>query len=175
MSRLRGTLSGLAAEVLADLKQIAVKWEAEPPPATIITDATTKPSRQRQTRLLLWAATASALILTAVIIYLWQSQSPARAKELFARGVAKAQQGDKTGAIADYTQAIAMNPSDAETYYKRANTRYDMGATEQAIQDYTQAIKVDPSHTKAIYNRGLTRHETGDKRGAVEDFTQVCD
>ncbi len=162
-----------AAEVLADLKQIAVKWEVEPPPATIIMDAMSKPSRQRQIRLLLLAATASALILTALIIYLWQSQSPARAKELLARGVAKAQQGDKTGAIADYTQAIAMNASDAETYYKRANARYDMGATEQAIQDYTQAIKVNPSHTKALYNRGMARLDIGDKRGAVEDFTQV--
>ena len=162
-----------AAEVLADLKQIAVKWDVEPPPATIIMDAMSKPSRQRQIRLLLLAATASALILTALIIYLWQSQSPGRAKELLARGSAKAQKGDKTGALADYTQAIAINPSDAETYYKRANTRYDMGATEQAIQDYTQAIKVDPGHSKAIYNRGLARLESGDKRGAVEDFTQV--
>ena len=162
-----------AAEVLADLKQIAVKWEVEPSQVTIITDAMSQPPRQRPTKLLLLAAIPAALILTAVIIYFWHSQSPARAKELFARGVAKAQQGDKTGAIADYTQAIALNASDAETFYKRANARYDMGATDQAIADYTQAIKVNPSHTKAIYNRALARRDTGDKRGAVEDFTQV--
>ncbi|MEG4085702.1 tetratricopeptide repeat protein [Microcoleus sp. POL10_C6] len=162
-----------AAEVLADLKQIAVKLEVEPPPATIITHAMSQPRRQSPTKLLLLAATATALILTALIIYFWQSQSPARSKELLARGVTKAQQGDTTGAIADYTQAIALNASDAETYYKRANARYDMGATEQAIQDYTQAIKVNPSHTKALYNRGMARLDIGDKRGAVEDFTQV--
>ncbi|MGB3263605.1 MAG: tetratricopeptide repeat protein [Microcoleus sp.] len=160
-----------AAEVLAFIKQIAVKWQVAEP-ATIIKEAASQPPRQRQTRLLL-AATASALILTAVIIYFWQSHTPARAKELLARGVAKAQQGDKTGAIADYTQAIAMNAGDAETFYRRANARYDTGATAQAIQDYTEAIKVDPSHAKAIYNRGLARLETGDKRGAAEDFTQV--
>ncbi|MBE9183303.1 tetratricopeptide repeat protein [Microcoleus sp. LEGE 07076] len=162
-----------AAEVLADIKQIAVEFEAVPSPVTIITDALSKQPRQRQTRLLLLAATAGALILTAGIVYFWQSQSPARAKELFVRGVGKAQQGDKTGAIADYTQAIALNASDAETFYKRANARYDTGATDQAIQDYTEAIKVNPSHAKAIYNRGLARLETGDKRGAAEDFTQV--
>ncbi|MCC3588562.1 tetratricopeptide repeat protein [Microcoleus sp. PH2017_30_WIL_O_A] len=163
-----------AAEVLADLEQIAVKWEAGRSPATIITDTINQfQPRQRPTKLLLFAAIAAASILTALIIYFWHSQSPARAKELFARGVAKAQQGDKTGAIADYTQAIALNSSDAETFYKRANARYDMGATEQAIADYTQALKVNPSHTKAIYNRALARRDTGDKRGAVEDFTQV--
>ncbi|MEO6860548.1 MAG: tetratricopeptide repeat protein [Microcoleus sp.] len=164
-----------ATEVLADLQQIAVKWEAgRSSPVTIITKAMSQlQPRQRPTRLWLFAAIPVALILTAVIIYFWQSQNPARAKELLARGVTKAQQGDKTGAIADYTQAIALNASDAETFYKRANARYDMGAREQAIQDYTQAIKVNPSHTKAIYNRGLARRDTGDNRGAVEDFTQV--
>ena len=163
-----------AAEVLADLKQIAVTSEAQQSPATIIREATSQwQPRQRPTKLLLLAAIPAALIFTALIIYFWHTQSPARAKELFARGVTKAQQGDKTGAIADYTQAIAINSSDAETYYKRANARYDTGAPEQAIEDYTQAIKVNPSHTKAIYNRGLARRDTGDKRGAVEDFTQV--
>ncbi|MEG4866443.1 MULTISPECIES: tetratricopeptide repeat protein [unclassified Microcoleus] len=162
-----------AAEVLADIKQIAVKWDAPPSPATIITKPRNKPPIKRPTKLLLLAAIVSASILTAVIMYFGHIKSPARAKELFARGVAKAQQGDKTGAIADYTQAIALNAGDAETFYKRANARYDMGATEQAKADYTQAIKVNPSHTKAIYNRGLARLDTGDKRGAVEDFTQV--
>ncbi|MEG5138840.1 MULTISPECIES: tetratricopeptide repeat protein [unclassified Microcoleus] len=162
-----------ATEVLTDLKQIAVKYDFEPSPATIIRKATSQRPRQRPTRLLLFAAIPAALILIAVIIYFWQSQNPARAKELLARGATKAQQGDKTGAIADYTQAIALNASDAETFYKRANTRYDMGATEQAIQDYTQAIKVNPSFTKAIYNRALARRDTGDKRGALEDLTQV--
>ncbi len=162
-----------AAEVLTDIKQIAVKYDFEQSPATIIRKATSQPPRQRQSRLLLLAAIPAALILMAALIYFWQSQSPARAKELLARGVAKAQQGDKTGAIADYTQAIAINAGDAETFYKRANTRYDLGATEQAIQDYTQAIKVNPSHTKAIYNRALARRDTGDKRGAVADFTEV--
>ncbi|MEG4322107.1 MULTISPECIES: tetratricopeptide repeat protein [unclassified Microcoleus] len=163
-----------AAEVLADLKQIAVTSEALRSPVTIITDTISQlQPRQRPTRLLLFAAIPAALLLIGLIIYFWQSQSPARAKELFARGVTKAQQGDKTGAIADYTQALAINSSDAETYYKRANARYDMGAREQAIEDYTQAIKVNPSHTKAIYNRALARRDTGDKRGAVADFTQV--
>ncbi|WP_293130282.1 tetratricopeptide repeat protein [Microcoleus sp. bin38.metabat.b11b12b14.051] len=162
-----------AAEVLADLEQIAIKWEAGRTPATIIRKPASQRPKQRPARLWLFAAIPAAGILTAIIIYFWHSQSPARAKELLAQGSAKAQQGDKTGAIADYTQAIALNASDAETFYKRANVRYDTGAIEPAIQDYTEAIKVNPSHTKAIYNRGLAHRELGDKRGAVEDFTQV--
>ena len=161
-----------AAEVLADIKQIFVKSEPAPPP-TIITEAISQPPRQRPTRLLLFAAIPAALISIAAMIYFWHTQSPARAKEFLTRGVAKAEQGDKTGAIADYTSAIALNASDPETFYKRANARYDLGARDQAIADYTQAIKVNPSHTKAIYNRALARRDTGDGRGAVADFTEV--
>lgn len=168
-----------AAEVLEDLKQItfktAEKIEVEPPPATIITPAMSQraPQLRSKTLLLSIALAASAFLLIVGIIYLWQSKNPARAKELFARGQQKGLQGDKAGAIADYTSAIALNASDAEAFYQRANARYDMGAREQAVQDYTQAIKVNPSHSKAIYNRGLARRDLGDKRGALEDFTSA--
>lgn len=166
-----------AAEVLADLKQITFKTshktKVEPPPATIITPAMSQPLPQLRSnsRLLTVVLLASAAILIVGIIYWWQSKSPARAKELFASGQQKAQQGDKSGAIADYSSAIALNASDAEAFYQRANARYDMGSREAAVEDYTQAIKVNPSHSKAIYNRGLARFEMGDLRGAVEDFT----
>jgi tetratricopeptide (TPR) repeat protein len=163
-----------ATEVLAELKQITQKTEVEPPPATIITPAMSQPlPQQSKTLLLLFAGIAAALILTFGLIYFWHSQKPARAKELLARGQQKAQQGDKGGAIADYTEAIALNASDAETFYKRANARYDIGGGEEAIQDYTQAIKLNPSYSKAIYNRGIARRDIGDKRGALEDFTQA--
>jgi len=172
-----------ATEVLADLKQMAFKTahktKVELSPATTITRRAAMSQRPpqliSQTLLLTLrsriAIAVSAFLLTVGIIYFWQSNNPARAKELFARGQQKALQGDKVGAIADYTSAIALNASDAEAFYHRANARYDIGDREQAVQDYTQAIKFNPSHSKAIYNRGLARHDLGDKRGALEDFT----
>ncbi|NJR22413.1 MAG: tetratricopeptide repeat protein [Richelia sp. CSU_2_1] len=168
------------AEVLADLKQIprptiARETKVDRLPQTIVTPAFfRKPlPRSSKTLWLLLGGTAAAAILTAGLIYLWHSKNPARAKELFARGQSKAQQGDKAGAIAYYTQALAIDAKDAETLYKRANARYDTGSKEEAIQDYTQAIQVNPNHSKATYNRGLARRELGDLRGAVEDFTQT--
>jgi tetratricopeptide (TPR) repeat protein/tRNA A-37 threonylcarbamoyl transferase component Bud32 len=163
-----------AAEVLADFKKIRRKIKVEPPLPTTTTPAMSPPPlKPSQIILLSITGTFSALILTAGLIYYWQTQDPARSQELFAQGQQKALQGDKTGAIADYTQALAINSRDAEAFYKRANARYDLGAGEEAIEDYTQAIKLNPSHTKAIYNRGLVRRELGNKQGAVEDFTQA--
>ncbi len=163
-----------ATEVLADFKKIRAKIKVEPPLPTTITPAMSQPPlKPSQIILFSIAGTFSALILTAGLIYYWQTQDPARSQELFVRGQQKAEQGDKTGAIADYSQAISLNASDAEAFYKRANVRYDLGAREQAVQDYTQAIQVNPSHSKAIYNRGIARRDLGNQRAALEDFTQA--
>ncbi|MFM9265297.1 tetratricopeptide repeat protein [Tychonema sp. BBK16] len=163
-----------AAEVLADFKKIKLNIRVEPPLPTTLTPAMSQqPLKPSQIILLSIAGTVSALILTAGLIYYWQTQDPARSQELFVRGQQKAEQGDKTGAIADYSQGISLNATDAEAFYKRANVRYELGAREQAVQDYTQAIQVNPSHSKAIYNRGIARRDLGNKQGAVEDFTQA--
>ncbi len=156
-----------AAEVLADFQKIRLKIRVEPPLPTTTTPAMSQPPlKPSQIILLSIAGTISALMLTAGLIYYWQTQDPARSQELFVRGQPKVKQEDKTG-------AIGLNASDAEAFYKRANVRYDLGAREQAIQDYTQAIQVNPSHSKAIYSRGLARHDLGNKQGAIEDFTQA--
>ena len=39
------------------------------------------------------------------------------------RGIQRAENGDYTGAIADYTEAIAIDPNYAEAYYNRACDR----------------------------------------------------
>ncbi|MDF0556591.1 tetratricopeptide repeat protein [Kamptonema sp. UHCC 0994] len=164
-----------AAEVLSALREIISPSQVSPPPQTIASPAMNQPVQKQPHKIIyfLFAGIASALILAAGIIYFWQWQAPARAKEFYERGVQKAKQGDKAGAIADYTQAIELNSKDTEAYYKRANTHYDLGAYQQAIQDYTQAIQVDPSNVKAYYNRGLVYSDVEDRRSAVQDFTQV--
>ena len=163
-----------ATEVLADFKKMRAKIKVEPPLPTIITPAMSQPPlKPSQIILLSIAGTFSALILTAGLIYYWQTQDPARSQELFVRGQQKVLQGNKTGTIAYNSKPIALNASDAEAFYKRANASYDLGAREQAIQDYTQAIQVNPSHSKAIYSRGIARRDLGNPRGALEDFTQA--
>lgn len=122
-----------------------------------------------------WAAVGLVGLLTlgGIGIYLWQLQSPSKAKNLYARGLELAKQGDKPGAIAFYNQALKLNPKDAKTYYQRANARYRQGEVTEAIEDFSEAIKIDPEYGDAYYNRGLAYYAQGNYGNAIADFTNV--
>jgi Flp pilus assembly protein TadD len=91
------------------------------------------------------------------------------------QGNARADQGDLAGAIASYTQALALNPQNAMAYNNRGNARADQSDLAGAIADYTQALTFDPQSANAYYNRGGVRATEGDKTGAVADFRKAAD
>jgi tetratricopeptide (TPR) repeat protein len=68
----------------------------------------------------------------------------------FAHGELKAYEQ----AIADYDQAIALNPEYATAYNNRGNAYSDLKQYEQAIADYDQAIALNPEYATAYNNRG---------------------
>jgi Flp pilus assembly protein TadD len=91
----------------------------------------------------------------------------------FYRAYAKSALGDKQGAIADYNQAIAINPRDSEAYYNRGNAKSDLGDKQGAIADYNQAIAIIPRFSEAYCLRGNAKDDLGDKQGAIADFNQA--
>ena len=95
------------------------------------------------------------------------------AKAYFYRAYAKYDLGDKQGAIADFNQAIAIDPQDAKAYYNRGVTKDDLGDKQGAIADYNEAIAIDPQDAKAYINRGVTKSALGDKQGAIADYNQA--
>ncbi len=104
------------------------------------------------------------------------------AEEFSSRGFQKFGKGDYQGAIADYTQAIKLNPDDDGAFHGRALSRYQLGDKRGAFSDYTQAIKlkklkldstIDFGFAYLYRGRGDIRSELGDKLGAIEDYTQA--
>jgi len=89
------------------------------------------------------------------------------------RALAKFDLGDKQGAIADYNQAIAINPQFADAFYNRGLAKSDLGDKRGAIADYNQAIAIKPQFANAFYNRGLAKSDLGDKRGSIADYSQA--
>ena len=52
-------------------------------------------------------------------------------------------------AIADYDQALQLDPNHAAAYYSRATAHRAKGETSDAIADYRKALSLDPSVAKA--------------------------
>jgi tetratricopeptide (TPR) repeat protein len=96
-----------------------------------------------------------------------------KADDFYIQANGKYEQKDYQGAIADYTEAIRLNPNYVYAYLGRGNARDDLGDKQGAIADYNQAIKINPNYADAYYNRGYVRNNLEDKQGAIADYTQA--
>lgn len=89
------------------------------------------------------------------------------------RGNGKLHQGDLDGAIADYTQAIELNPRHANAHVNRGLARLRKNDLDGAIRDDDRAAELDPHSVLAFLNRGTARAAQGDYKGAAEDDSRV--
>ena len=83
------------------------------------------------------------------------------------------QQGEFRRAIADFDQAILLNPQFSQAHGARGLAHYRLGDHDRAIADQSQAIRIDPGYGIAYYNRGLAYEQTGDDARALPDFRQA--
>jgi tetratricopeptide (TPR) repeat protein len=88
------------------------------------------------------------------------------------RGNAYASIGDSDHAIADFDQAIRLNPTMAVAFDNRGRVYSERNQFDRAIADYNQAIHLDPSSAKALHNRCWARAATGDTQGALSDCNE---
>lgn len=102
------------------------------------------------------------------------SPSAKSAEAFFNEGLQKYNAGDFAGALADYNEAIRLNPNYAEAYNNRGNAKADLGDKEGAIADYTRSIELkNPELHMPYNNRGLAKAGLGDRQGAITDYTEA--
>ena len=77
------------------------------------------------------------------------------------------QSGDRDKAIADYTEAIRLDPKYAEAYCNRGIAYGKKGDHDEAIADFTAAIQIDPNGGYTFYVRGYSYWQKGDKANAT--------
>jgi tetratricopeptide (TPR) repeat protein len=76
----------------------------------------------------------------------------------FLAGIEKeAFSGDREGAIADYTEAIRVNPNYFQAYYKRGLSRRRLEDYQGAIDDFLEVIRINPNDADAHKSCGMTK------------------
>ena len=82
----------------------------------------------------------------------------------FKRAFDKEKKGDYSGAIADYTKAIEINPTYyVDPYINRAGAKYELNDYSGAIDDLNRAIELSPKNKDAYFNRGFAKLELDKK------------
>jgi tetratricopeptide (TPR) repeat protein len=94
-------------------------------------------------------------------------------EDFYQQGLAKAQSGDRYGAIQAFSCAIAANLHLAESYYQRGLALFDLGDRQGAIADYDQAIKLKPEAIDVYIARSITRIAITDISNAQADIAQA--
>ena len=87
------------------------------------------------------------------------------------RGNAYGAKGDFGRAIADFNEAIALDPDLPTVYYNRATAYDDEGDLDRAIADFDEAIRLDPKFALAYNNRGSAFNAEGDFGRAIADYS----
>jgi len=88
---------------------------------------------------------------------------------------------DYKKAIADFTEAIRLNPNSVTAYLKRGEATAldnffmpDKATAERIIADFTEVIRLNPNSTAGYYSRGQIYNWSviRDYDKAIADFTQ---
>lgn len=89
------------------------------------------------------------------------------------RGQARLEAGDIDGAIADFTEAIQINPNDTLAHASRGNAHYAKGNMEVSITDFTEVIRLNPEDPVGYVGRSNAYNRQGNFDDAIADFTEV--
>jgi tetratricopeptide (TPR) repeat protein len=107
----------------------------------------------------------AVLDLTSLTVLAFPSLPPTTqmsAQAFFNQGVVKTFRGDYSGAIEDFSQALARNPNIIEAYCNRGLIRVGRGDYQTAIADFNEALQIDPNHADAYNKRGNAFAKLGD-------------
>jgi tetratricopeptide (TPR) repeat protein len=95
------------------------------------------------------------------------------AKKWFDSAEGKILHGDYDGAIADYDQAIALDPKDARAYINRGAAKKGKGDFDSAIADFDKAMALIPKYPTFYHIRGGAKQAKGDLDAAISDYDQA--
>ena len=93
------------------------------------------------------------------------------AKAFLARGRARLQTGKFDDAVADFSEAIRLEPKSVDAWAARGMAYCDRGDFDKAVADFSEVLRLAPKTFKARIARGTAYGKKGDHDQAIADFT----
>jgi tetratricopeptide (TPR) repeat protein len=109
------------------------------------------------------------LVLKSTLLF------PQSESELNSSARKKYQTGNLSGAIADYSAIIGINPRNDTAYYERGRIFTEQKKFVEALNDFAKAIEINPKNYKAYYLSGYAKYLAGNHRGALSDLSASID
>lgn len=91
------------------------------------------------------------------------------------RGNARSKKKEWALAIADYSEAARLEPTNASIWNNRAILYAQTEQFDLALADFSEAIRLDPQHPTAFGSRGLIYDTKGDKERAIADYRKALE
>jgi uncharacterized caspase-like protein len=95
-----------------------------------------------------------------------------RIQVAFNQGKAAFERGDFDRAIANYSEAIRLDPGNAAAFNNRAIAYVSKKMLDRAIADYSEVIRLAPN-ADIFYERGTTYMDKGDNDRAIADYNET--
>jgi Tfp pilus assembly protein PilF len=117
---------------------------------------------------------ALALLILPMAISCSRSGEGKQANACYERGLAYAASNDKDKALAEYTEAIRLDPTFTLAYSSRALLYERIGKHDLAIADYTEAITTSAEAHRywRYFERGTSHAQHGEDDLAIADFSE---
>jgi len=113
-------------------------------------------------------------LVGAIAIYDRMLEQDSKAEHVwFERGTAKLFSGDWSGARADFTQTIRLNPQHVLAYRLRAAVLQEEKDYENAMADLDRAVSIDPDRAETYTARGEIRSAQERWDQAMAEFDQA--
>ena len=98
------------------------------------------------------------------------SSATITAKAYLDRGMKYAQEGDADKALANFNEAIKLEPDNDTAYFYRGNIYNMRNDLENAISDYLKAVALNSTYKAAWYSLGNVYAKKGDYDSAIEAY-----
>jgi len=121
------------------------------------------------------AALFSLILVFLFLMSIASKLSPVQSSVYFVKGNAWYGKGEYDKAIADYDQAIRLNPKYAWAYHNRGYAWYGKGEYDKAIADYDKAIALDGKLAMAYNDRGRAWYAKQEYDKAIADYAKAIE